>query len=917
MPKHEFSSMRSDFSASPELSSAHASLPLNIEPATGIGSRSVENSSVYRKEALVQKSFVITDTMTNATFAEELCAALAGAVYDDLVIGNGLNRNLALPACVGTSGGGNVRSFTSRSLVIENWSHFPPTLTLLACQRCRFGKGEGAATSTDGWDSSGMVSWSEVFAHLPNIGVIILSQAVLPAALPLTLPATISRFEAESTGLTGTISSTFLSPSSVTSLSLILSGNKLTGSIPPNLFAPLQSNSVIRVLLVLLHNNNLNGSLPGGLLEPLAGINAATFYLRLDGNRALSGTIPSELVFSSGLGTSNFDFRLDNTNISGRIPEGFFSRYADTGTFRFSIGGSKITGPLPENLFGPNWNPVGFTALDFGNSKLNGTIPPGFISGNLHTNKSFSRLDIWLHNNDLEGTIPPDLLWNEVASTKKDSNSVLETSSNMVVSQSSTRVALQVLDMLDLRLDGNRLTGSIPSDLLSETFLLPVAKFARAVVDVSGNSLTGTIPQQIFSFSAINYVTINAQFNQLSGSLPPCTETTPIFSLDLQNNTLSGSIPTSWNQCKLSSLNLDSNVGLVGSIPSDLLNTTDLKVFRAANTSLEGELPSISTTLTTLILTKTNIDFCSPSSLSSISGFALPSRSCEVSGTSACECVASYTPCSPSLNDTCPLLEPSSPTASPSPSPSPAVVSPATTPEPASNVPAGAPTSSPSMTPQNAPSSSPIIPTVPTSSPSSVTPQTAPSSSPNVPNFPPAINTPQSSPSSPSMPTAPPGVPSSQPTSAPSGMTPQNSPSSPNMPSGPNSPPSMPPSSSPIIPAVPSSSPSGISPHSAPDSSPIVSTVPGYSPSVITPPNEPSSSPVIPAVPSSTPSGMTPHNAPSSSPGMSSSPNSPSSTTPQITPTTDSVDNPTSSSTPITASLLLLVHCAVIWMIFM
>ena len=679
---------------------------LNDEPAIEIDSVTIGDTSGSRKEALWSRTFRITPEMTNDSFAAAFCSGSSS--YTSLLIDNDPQLRLTLPSCAGSAPSAQI--FISSYLVIENWSHFPANLITLSCAFCRFGQGEGAiASNNDGWDSDGMVSWTEVFARFTSIRNLVLNYGVLPASLPTSLPVGLVGLQLESCGITGTLPSTLysaFSDSKPTSLSL--SKNKISGTIPSNLFAPLGSNSLFTDFFFDVSNNKLNGSLPGALLHPLAGKNLVRFAMLLQGNH-LSGQLPSTFISSAGLTTTSFEVALDHTDISGPIPEGFFSRLgASTTRVFFTASNTKITGPLPNNLFGTAWRPTYFS-LDLSNSKLNGTIPPGLICGNLQSNISLESMQLFLHNNDLEGSIPHNLLWNEVISSKKDSHSTFTTA----------RAALKVRVSFEFIMSGNLLSGSIPSELFSESF--PSPSSGPVVVDLSNNLLTSTIPQQILaSFSTTSSsstVNLKVQNNLLSGSPPLCPPIAAKLVLWLHNNALSGTIPTSWEECKFEAIFLDANVGLHGSIPSRLLNSTGLKVFSAANTSLDGDLPVIST-VTTLILTNTVMDFCSSSSLSVISGYNLPSRRCEVSGTSACECVEAYTPCSATLNDTCSILEPSAePISLPSP------ISPVSTPTVPETVP-----SIPESTPY-VPESTPATPIGAPTSPLSTEPIDTPTSS--------------------------------------------------------------------------------------------------------------------------------------------------------------------------------------------
>ena len=90
-----------------------------------------------------------------------------------------------------------------------------------------------------------------------------------------------------------------------------------------------------------------------------------------------------------------------------------------------------------------------------------------------------------------------------------------------------------------------------------------------------------------------NPVSLRLQSNSLIGSIPAeLGNLTNLTSLLLDNNTLTGSIPASLgNLTKLTDLFLNRN-SLSGSIPSELGNLTKLSVLYLNSNSLSGSIPS-------------------------------------------------------------------------------------------------------------------------------------------------------------------------------------------------------------------------------------------------------------------------------------------------------------------------------------
>jgi Leucine-rich repeat (LRR) protein len=134
---------------------------------------------------------------------------------------------------------------------------------------------------------------------------------------------------------------------------------------------------------------------------------------------------------------------------------------------------------------------------------------------------------------------------------------------------------------LDLR--GNRLSGSIPSELGNLSHL--------EFISLYNNQLSGSIPAELGNLSRLESLDLND--NQLSGSIPAeLGNLSRLESLDLNENQLSGSIPSELgNLSRLESLNLGYNQ-LSGSIPSELGNLSHLEFLNLYNNQLSGSIPS-------------------------------------------------------------------------------------------------------------------------------------------------------------------------------------------------------------------------------------------------------------------------------------------------------------------------------------
>ena len=137
--------------------------------------------------------------------------------------------------------------------------------------------------------------------------------------------------------------------------------------------------------------------------------------------------------------------------------------------------------------------------------------------------------------------------------------------------------------VIDLRLYGNNLVGSIPAVLgnlsnLENLYLMD-------------NRLTGDIPAELGNLSQLE--DLNLQINQLTGSIPiELGNLSNLRSLNLSDNQLTGNIPVELgNLSQLENLNLQTNQ-LTGSIPVELGNLSNLRSLCLSDNQLTGNIPA-------------------------------------------------------------------------------------------------------------------------------------------------------------------------------------------------------------------------------------------------------------------------------------------------------------------------------------
>uniref|UniRef100_A0ACD5TYB2 Uncharacterized protein n=1 Tax=Avena sativa TaxID=4498 RepID=A0ACD5TYB2_AVESA len=133
-----------------------------------------------------------------------------------------------------------------------------------------------------------------------------------------------------------------------------------------------------------------------------------------------------------------------------------------------------------------------------------------------------------------------------------------------------------------LRLADNILSGNIPSSL---------ANCPLNWLDLQGNKLTGSVPKEILQIPTLSAF-LNLQDNMLSGPLPSEVGSLKnLQHLDISNNKISGEIPESLGECLvLGYLNLSTNL-FEASIPSSLSNLRGLEMIDLSYNNLSGHIP--------------------------------------------------------------------------------------------------------------------------------------------------------------------------------------------------------------------------------------------------------------------------------------------------------------------------------------
>lgn len=256
----------------------------------------------------------------------------------------------------------------------------------------------------------------------------------------------------------------------------------------------------------------------------------------------LSGEIPSNFVADSPDSLKYLD--LTHNNFTGKFSDLNFGRCSNLSVIILSqniLSGAEFPPSLRNCQLLETFN--------LSHNTLQGDIP-GLLFGNFKNLKLLS-----LAHNQFSGVIPPDL-------------------------------ALACGTLQELDLSFNKLTGELPSTFASCSSLRSL--------NLGNNFLSGDFVSTVVSkLSSLIYLYV--PFNNISGPVPlPLTNCTQLRVLDLSSNRLTGNIPSGFcsspNPSALEKIVLPNNY-LLGTVPLELGNCTNLKSIDLSFNSLSGPIP--------------------------------------------------------------------------------------------------------------------------------------------------------------------------------------------------------------------------------------------------------------------------------------------------------------------------------------
>ncbi|WOK93893.1 putative LRR receptor-like serine/threonine-protein kinase [Canna indica] len=375
------------------------------------------------------------------------------------------------------------------------------------------------------------------------------------------------------TGLSGGIPAAIGNLSSLTYLDL--NSNKFTGPIPPSI------GNLARLEYLDLHINLLNGSIPSEI-----GKLASLGSLFLGANQ-LTGSIPKTLGSLKNLTGLILSY---NRLEAGNAAEwGFVDALTNcTRLVLLILTRNALGGVLPESIANLS-KTLQFLSLD--NNQIAGSIPAeignllNLTEMNLSSNLLSGAIPASLGN--IRGLVQMDLSRNRFAGQIPATLGNLTSLTHLILSYNelngSIPASLGNCSLITLQLESNKLTGTVPKEIISISSL-------SIIFNVSHNSLTGSLPSQVGSLK--NIQTIDVSNNRLSGKIPDSIAACEVLQdLHMQGNIFEGSIPSTFSQLRgLVVLDVSSN-NLSGNIPDFLRRFHNMTYLNISYNNFDGELP--------------------------------------------------------------------------------------------------------------------------------------------------------------------------------------------------------------------------------------------------------------------------------------------------------------------------------------
>ncbi|ESQ39564.1 hypothetical protein EUTSA_v10001203mg [Eutrema salsugineum] len=370
---------------------------------------------------------------------------------------------------------------------------------------------------------------------------------------------------------------------------------------------PSELGSLTKLVALHLARNNFKGKLPVSLgnLTSLIQLSFA--------ENSLEGGIPDDMARLTQMVTLD----LSLNSFSGVFPPAVYNMSSLESLYmfhnRFSgilkpdfgnllpklhdlyIGSNSIAGVIPTTL--ANISTLQMLSMPY--NSLTGNIPPSF--GKVQKLRVLS-----LYSNSLGGHDSLGALEFISALTNCTQLHTLNVANNTLWGDLPTSIANLSMNLIELNLDSNFISGSIPHDIGNlkslQTFWLgrnlltgplptSLGKLSELVVlYLLSNRISGEIPSSIGNITRLEKLYLSS--NSFEGTIPPSLgKCSHLLHLVIEDNKFSGTIPREVMQISTLVLLTMSNNLLTGSLPNDVGRLEQLGTLALVHNKLSGKLP--------------------------------------------------------------------------------------------------------------------------------------------------------------------------------------------------------------------------------------------------------------------------------------------------------------------------------------
>ena len=476
-------------------------MSLFIRPsiATKAGEEERENQKSHGARSglaskAIKASITTLDTWSNATFGSKVCEVLLSDNTELSILGSPTSLvRFLLPDCL--FGASKLSTFAASNILVVGNSSFPDPLARLATFMNPFSDSllitYSSFVSFDG-SLPYTPSWLSLFGSFVTLRKLTIQSCGISGSLPSKLPAYLSSFNVASNSISGTIppdlfdNYTPIESSSFVSYSWSFASNNLSGTIPPSLVSSLPANSGLSLVLT---GNRITGTIPKAFLNLTHASTIGLVSLNF-GSNSIVDALPEDLwgLPLSMPVLSSLTISTMSSQLPGTIPSSWLSQYSfpQLINLRLDMSGCQLYGSIPAGLLPVSSQLLQTVDIYLSHNQFYAPIAPDFLPAALeisYTPSQQSTVVIDMMNSHITGSL---VLPTPRANLSHPAAISLSLSLNSLSNFSSSVNTSKYLSRLDVS-NNTALRGSIDNLITLSTSLL-------SSLNVGNTLLSGLMP---------------------------------------------------------------------------------------------------------------------------------------------------------------------------------------------------------------------------------------------------------------------------------------------------------------------------------------------------------------------------------------------------------------------------------------